>query len=208
MKKGKNGAFSLALAGNLLSTVVLYTTIQSSTFLLWSIYAFMLGLCLMFVEQRKQKTAYATSAATLLLGLFLLFRLPEPFFLPLLLMAITVLFIVWPLRFLALGEVASALIFGNFYWNKTFQLCGLPNNQTLSLFSISASVLLLLVTFFQNAAQYKEQEAVQHYSLPVLLGNIFPALDRRWQKKEPSYRWSLTLAFLYTIGCIAFVSLR
>lgn len=168
----------------------------------------MLGLCLLFVEQRKQKTAYATSAATLFLGLSLLFRLPEPFSLPPILMAITVLFIVWPLRFLALGEVASALIFGIFYWNKTFQLCGLPNNQALLLFSISASALLLLVAFFQNVTQYKEQKAVQHYSLPVLLGNIFPALDRRWQKKEPSAWWSLTLAFLYTIGCIAFAGLQ
>lgn len=165
----------------------------------------MLGLCLLFVEQRKQKTAYATSAATLFLGLFLLFRLPEPFSLPPILMAITVLFIVWPLRFLALGEVASALIFGIFYWNKTFQLCGLPNNQTLRLFSISASVLLLLVAFFQNATQYKEQKAVQHYSLPVLLGNIFPALDRRWQKKGPSPWWSMAFALAYAAGCPAFV---
>lgn len=207
MENQKKGAFPLALFGNLVATLILFSDSQIDT-ILWAAYAFALGLCMEWVVQHRRVLSIATALMTLGIGIAFLLRRPEVFGTPLVFMALAVLFIVWPLRFIALGEMAAALLFGVLYWNKTFQIYGLPESRSMMTFALLSSLFLLMVAFFENAARYSQQKSMQYYSLPVLLGNIFPALDRRWQKQGPSYLWSLTLAFLYIIGCIAFVRLR
>lgn len=204
MEKQKNGAFVLALLGNLVATLMLFSDNQADK-ILWAAYAFVLGLCMEWVVQHRRILAIATALVTLGIGIALLLRRPEVFGTPLVLMALAVLFIVWPLRFIALGEMTAALLFGFLYWNKTFQVYGLPEPRSIMTFSLLSSLFLLMVAFFENAARYSRQKSVQYYSLPVLLGNIFPALDRRWQKHAPSPWWSMAFALAYAVGCPAFV---
>ena len=66
-------------------------------------------------------------------------------------------------------------------------------------------LLLFAAAFYDNRMLYSTQKAVQHYSLPVLLGSLFPALDRRWQQPArpllqcllPLLYWLTVAGFLY-----------
>ena len=113
------------------------------------------------------------------------------------------LLIVWPLRFIALGEIASALLGCLFFWHTGIAA---PLSDTLPLpFYMVTFLLLFAAAFYDNRMLYSTQKAVQHYSLPVLLGSLFPALDRRWQQPArpllqcllPLLYWLTVAGFLY-----------
>lgn len=115
------------------------------------------------------------------------------------------LLIVWPLRFIALGEIASAGLGILFFWHAGISA---PLSATASLplpFYIITALLLFAAAFYDNRALYAPQKAVQHYSLPVLLGSLLPALNRAWQKPArpllqrllPVLYWLTVAGFLY-----------
>ena len=115
------------------------------------------------------------------------------------------LLIVWPLRFIALGEIASALLGCLFFWH-TGVAAPLSDAASLPLpFYIVTALLLFAAAFYDSRALYAAQKAVQHYSLPVLLGSFFPFLHRAWQKPArpllqrllPLIYWLTVAGFLY-----------
>ncbi|MBD5388132.1 hypothetical protein HDR68_01910 [bacterium] len=115
------------------------------------------------------------------------------------------LLIVWPLRFIALGEIASALLGCLFFWH-TGVTAPLSATAILPLpFYIVSALLLFAASFYDNRMLYSTQKAVQHYSLPVLLGSLIPTLDRAWQKPAhplpqrllPLLYWLTVAGFLY-----------
>ena len=116
---------------------------------------------------------------------------------------LTGLLIVWPLRFIALGEIASALLGCLFFWHTGIAA---PLSDTLPLpFYIVTALLLFAAAFYDNRMLYSTQKAVQHYSLPVLLGSLLPFLHRAWQKPArplpqrllPMLYWLTVAGFLY-----------
>ena len=115
------------------------------------------------------------------------------------------LLIVWPLRFIALGEIASALLGILFFWHTGVAA---PLSATASLplpFYIVTALLLFAAAFYDSRALYTAQKSVQHYSLPVLLGSLFPFLHRAWQKPArpllqrilPLLSWITVAGYLY-----------
>ena len=116
---------------------------------------------------------------------------------------LTGLLIVWPLRFIALGEIASALLGCLFFWHTGIAA---PLSDTLPPpFYIVTFLLLFAASFHDSRTLYTPQKAVQHYSLPVLLGNLLPFLNRTWQKPAhplpqrllPLLYWLTVAGFLY-----------
>lgn len=111
------------------------------------------------------------------------------------------LLIVWPLRFIALGEIASAGLGILFFWHTG---TAAPLSATASLplpFYIITALLLFAAAFYDSRTLYAPQKAVQHYSLPVLLGNLIPTLDRAWQKPaRPLLQWLLPVLYWLTVA--------
>lgn len=156
------------------------------------------------VENQRKNIALPVFLAALACNILLILQLPPAFKIHGLLMEVGVLLLLWPLRFLALGEIGAALLFGAFYWTSCF---GIGGTEAGGVLLIPCSVSLLFATLFcENAARYAEQKAVQHFSLPVLLGNLIPALDRHLQRK-PCPSWLALIPALLHLGLMVWMGL-
>lgn len=194
-KKSGTSAFSLAVAGNGLAALLLPSNGQGTLIFTWGCYAFMLCLCMHHAEEKDKGLCMVFLLSAFLFGTALILRVPAGFRLECLLFALCVLAIVWPLRFLALGEAGAALTFGTFFWMTTFRLAGMAEGAPwpICLFS---TLLLFSVAFIEGMARYRPHKAVQRFSLPVLMGNLFPALDKRWTARPVPRRIALVPALV------------
>ncbi len=149
------------------------------------------------VQDKNKRLAGVCIALSLLLSGFWFFHADTSRQIAWITVWLTGLLIVWPLRFIALGEIASALLGAAFFWH-----IGIPAPLP---FYILTALLLFAASFHDNRALYTQQKAVQHYSLPVLLGSLLPALNRRWQAPPrpllsrllPPLYWLTMSGFLY-----------
>lgn len=138
--------------------------------------------------KRAHRKAFACFSAAGLFALAGILLSPTPFRIFWVLCLLGLLFYVWPLRFLALGEITLAFLFslpfwtGMTYWSGAMQAMNPP--QTAAFYGFC----LFLTLFFINVNLYAEHKSLQQYSLPVLLGRIFPVLDRRWLRPAPRSR--------------------
>lgn len=128
------------------------------------------------------------------------------------------LFLIWPLRFLALGELSFALIFGYGFWYGCLSLLpeigggNMAGHYSEPFRALAAGSTLCL--FLQGTAftlwQYPRHKSLQHYSLPVTIGWLFPSIGGRIEgMRKRKYRnlvfsYAITLAFiLYGAICRA-----
>ncbi|MCM1170022.1 MAG: hypothetical protein NC324_08825, partial [Bacteroides sp.] len=169
-------AFPLAVGGGCIASLLLPGYGTETLFFTQACYTFLLSLGLSFIAGKRASACALVFPAALFFCILTIWKSPAAFKADGILMAIGALFVIWPSRFLALGELMAAFVFGFFYWTETLRLAdkasGLP---TLAL---TSAALLFITVFFQNAARYNAQKSVQHFSLPVLLGNLIPRLDK------------------------------
>ncbi len=136
-----------------------------------------------------------------------------------LLIWICVLLVIWPLRFLALGEVTTAAIFGLGFWVGSFSLMEgsfdsaplallgasqspMPAGRLCGIFAWLSFLVLFAESFLRDISLYEKHKELQHYSLPVLLGNLMPSIDRLWAASPLLKRWMYGFATLYFIAGI------
>ncbi|MEG1498261.1 MAG: hypothetical protein RRX93_04195 [Bacteroidales bacterium] len=115
-------------------------------------------------------------------------------------------FYMWPLRYIALGELTFGLLFGCGLIFFSASLCGKFNENLIDLsiggyrniaILTASSLLLFAYQFTKELPNYKQYKKVQHYSLAVILVSIFPFLDSLFQKQKDNYKISYILAILY-----------
>ena len=139
---------------------------------------------------------------------------------------IAILLIIWPLRFLALGELTSAAVFGLGFWIGSFSLmegsfdisplhiaggsqspmpAGL--DSLCGIFAWLSFLVLFAESFLRDISLYGKHKDLQHYSLPVLLGNLIPFIDRRWADSPMLKGWIYGFASLYFAAGILLLAL-
>ena len=107
--------------------------------------------------------------------------------------------IIWPLRFIALGEIASALLGGFFFWHTGLRFMSVSPSSLLALY-VCSTLWLFVAAFLDNASRYAQQKAMQQYSLPVLAGHLFPSLDKRWSGGlRPVCKWLVIALYISTV---------
>ena len=182
-------AFSCLLALDILSAFLLFPFPPGVESGLWAVSWSLAGEgCLLWLYGRKKSAAFVLAAAfsTALPGCFLSGGAAGTFWLFHLLL---LLLYFWPLRFIGLGEAALAWIFGP-AWFQGYALSGgtaasyaFPWPAEVVECGILAGCSFFAWAFLHNLSRYSRQKSLQHYSLPVIVGTLFPALDRRWDGK-------------------------
>ena len=138
---------------------------------------------------------------------------------------IAALLVIWPFRFLALGELASACIYGLGFWLGSFSLFeGSFDPRVLAIFADSASpmpegleslcgvlawfsfLVLFAESFLKDISLYQRHKELQHYSLPVLVGNLSGFFHRKWQDSPLHRKWIIAFFLLYALGGIALLA--
>ncbi|MCM1532171.1 MAG: hypothetical protein NC048_07820 [Bacteroides sp.] len=190
-------AFPLAVGSGCLASLLLPGYGMESLFLARACYTFLLSLGLALIAEKRAPACAFVFPAALFFCILTIWKSPVAFKADGILMAIGALFVIWPSRFLALGELMAAFVFGFFYWTETLRLAGKASG--LSTLALISAALLFLTVFLQNAARYNAQKSVQHFSLPVLLGNLIPRLDKSWRTTSPSPAWAFLVAALHII---------
>ena len=138
---------------------------------------------------------------------------------------IAILLIIWPLRFLALGELTSAAVFGLGFWIGSFSLmegsfdisplhiaggsqspmpAGL--DSLCGIFAWLSFLVLFAESFLKDISLYQRHKELQHYSLPVLVGNLSGFFHRKWQDSPLHRKWIIAFFLLYALGGIALLA--
>lgn len=204
--------FSCLLAFNFILSSVLFPFPPSGSAFWFNVCWIQAGMGTCLLVMKKKKAATVLIAIALLGSVPTCLCLPRPQGISWLLQMTALLAYVWPLRFVGLGEFCLAWIFGPAFWSGYARLAvpaASPCDRLPFVMAGISAFSFFLSAFLANMNDYRRQKELQQFSLPVLLGNFFPALEKKWgkfpEKRKKQILWAGPAAYvlstsIYLIG--------